>query len=225
MWVFIQKAWAILMGLPYLSRGIKKLFKLIKINEDSKFLITSMNPGNVRNMIQLSDQDLHDITSLFSRQDLRDTDFQDSIIKILCLGRCFKLVLKEIHGLGEHDNIPTKLIPSIFSEENTFLDTDKIIILKCHYMKCYVQLRKELLDHLEDLMTQDSLLRSTGSTRYRSKKGGSVVSRMSSPSVKSAITKDSKASEVRNSKDNAKTSEYYSPLDFYPTNLNHAFML
>jgi hypothetical protein len=28
-------------------------------------------------------------------------------------------------------------------------------------MKYYVQLRKELLDHLEDLMTQDSLVGST----------------------------------------------------------------
>jgi hypothetical protein len=103
-------------GSPDLSRGIEKLFKLIKLNEDSKFLITSMDLGNVRNIIQLSDQDLHDITSLLSRQNLRAPNFQDSIIKILCLGKCFKLVLKEIHGLGEHDNIPVKLIPSTFSE-------------------------------------------------------------------------------------------------------------
>jgi hypothetical protein len=134
------------------------------------------------------------------------------------------LVLKEIHGLGEHENIPIKLIPSTFSEENTFLATDNILILKRHYMKCYVQLRKDLLDYLEDLMTQDSLVGSTVSTRYRSKKGGSVVSRMSSPSVKSAITEASKASEVSKPKEIAKTSEYYSPLDFYPTNLNHTFM-
>jgi hypothetical protein len=138
--------------------------------------------------------------------------------------KCFKLVLKEIQGLGEHDNIPIKLISSTFSEENTFLDADNLLILKRHYMKCYVQLRKELLDHLKDLMTQDSLVGSTVSTRSRSKKEGSVVSRMSSPSVKSAITEASKASEVSKPKDIAKTSEYYSPLDFYPTNLNHAFI-
>jgi hypothetical protein len=36
------------------------------------------------------------------------------------------VVLKEIHGLGEHDNIPEKLIPSIFSEEKTFLDADNL---------------------------------------------------------------------------------------------------
>jgi hypothetical protein len=185
---------------PDLSRGIEKLFKLIKFNEESKLLLTSMDLGNVRNMIQLSDQDLHDITSLLSRQDLRDPNFQDSIIKILCLGKCFKLVLKEIHGLGEHDNIPMKLIPSTFSEENTFLDADNLLILKRHYLKCYVLLRKELLDHLEDLMTQDSLVGSTVSTRSRSKKGGSVVSRMSSPIVKSAITATSKASEISKQK-------------------------
>jgi hypothetical protein len=208
-------------GSPDLSRGIEKLFKLIKFNEDSKLLLTSMDLGNVRNMIQQSDQDLHDITSLFSRQDLRDPQFQDSIIK---LGMCFKLVLKEIHDLGEHDNIPMKLIPSTFSEKNTFLDTDNILILKRHYMKYYVQLRKELLDHLEDLMTQDSLVGSTLSTRSRSKKGGSIVSRLSSPSVKSAISEASKASEGSKPKDTAKMPEYYSPLDFYPTTLNHAFM-
>jgi hypothetical protein len=59
-----------------------------------------MDLGNVRNMIQLSDEDLHDSTSLFSRQDLREYNFQGSIIKDLILGKCFKLVLKEIQGLG-----------------------------------------------------------------------------------------------------------------------------
>jgi hypothetical protein len=132
------------------------------------------------------------------------------------------LVLKDIHSLGEHDNIPIKLIPSTFSEENTFLDTDNLLILKPHYMKCYVQLCKELLDHLEDLMTQDSLVGSTVSTRSR--KQGSVVSRMSPASVKSVITQTSKASEINKPKETTKTSEYYSPLDFYPTNLNHAFI-
>jgi hypothetical protein len=109
-----------------------------------------MDLVNVRNMIQLSDLDIHDIISLFSRQDLRDPHFQDSIIKILCLGKCSKLVLKEIHGLVEHDNIPIKLNPSIFSEETTVLDADNMIIIKRHSMRCYVQLRKELLDYLED---------------------------------------------------------------------------
>jgi hypothetical protein len=68
-------------GYPDLSRGIEKLFELIKLHEDSMLLLTSMDLGNDRNMIQLSDQELHDVTSIFSRQDLRDSSFQDSIIK------------------------------------------------------------------------------------------------------------------------------------------------
>jgi hypothetical protein len=89
-------------------------------------------------------------------------------------------------------------------------------------MKCYLQLHKKLLDHLEDLMTQDSLVGSTVSTR--SKKSESVISRMSSSSVKSTNTNTSKVSESSKLKETSKMPEYYSPLDFYPTNLNHAFM-
>jgi hypothetical protein len=131
----------------------------------SKFLVISIELGNVKNMVQLSDQDLHDATGQCPRQDLRDPNFQDSIINISCFGKCFKLVLKKIHGLGEHDDIPEQLIPSTFSEENAFLDADSMLIIKRHYMKCYLQLGKELLDHLEELMTQESLLGSAVSTR------------------------------------------------------------
>jgi hypothetical protein len=102
-------------GSPDIFVGMNKLFKVIKSNEDSKLLLISMDLGNVGNMIQLSDPDLHDATSLFSRQDLRNPNFQDSIIKILCLGKCLKLVLREIHGLEEHDDIAGQLIPSTFS--------------------------------------------------------------------------------------------------------------
>ena len=138
------------------------------------------------------------------------------------MGKCFNLLLKEVHGLGEQADILEQLIPSTFSEENTFLDSDNMLILKRHYMKCYLRLRKDLLDHLEDLMTQDSLVGSTVSTR--SKKSGSVVSRMSSPSVKSVNTKTSKVSETSKPKETSSMSEYYPAVDFYPTNLNHAFM-
>jgi hypothetical protein len=40
---------------PDLSIGMDKFFKVVKLNEDSKFLIISMNLGKVRNMIQLAD--------------------------------------------------------------------------------------------------------------------------------------------------------------------------
>jgi hypothetical protein len=89
-------------------------------------------------------------------------------------------------------------------------------------MKCYTQLRKEILDHLEESMTQDSLVGSTVSTRSR--KGGSVVSRMSSPSVKSVDTSTSRASEANKPKESSKTSGYYSPSNFYTKHLTHAFI-
>jgi hypothetical protein len=59
------------------------------------------------------------------------------------------------------------------------------------------------LDYLEDWMTQDSLIGSAVGTK--SKKNGSNVSKMSTPSIKSM---DSKSSH---------------PFDFYPKHLIHAF--
>jgi hypothetical protein len=58
-----------------------------------------------------------------------------SIIKILSLGKCFKMVLKEIHDLEEHDNIPGELIPSIFIEKKYVLHADNMSILKRNYLK------------------------------------------------------------------------------------------
>ena len=85
-------------GSPDLSVGVENLLKLIKLNGDSKDLIISLNICTVKNMIQLSDQDIDDVTNLFSRQDLRNPNFQDAIIKVLCLGKCFKLLIKEKYG-------------------------------------------------------------------------------------------------------------------------------
>jgi hypothetical protein len=53
-------------------------------------------------MIQLSDLDLHDFGNMFSHQDLQDSVFQDSIIKVICLGKCFKTLIKEKAGLDVH---------------------------------------------------------------------------------------------------------------------------
>jgi hypothetical protein len=79
-----------------------------------------------------------------------------------------------------------------------------------------------MIDHLEDMMTQDYLVGSTVSTR--SIKAGSVVSRMSSPSIESVNTNTSRASEVSKPKESSKTPEHYPPLYFYPKHLTHAFM-
>jgi hypothetical protein len=51
--------------------------------DKSKSLIISMNLCSIRNMIQLSNLDLHDFGNMFSRQDLRDSVFQDSIFFLL----------------------------------------------------------------------------------------------------------------------------------------------
>jgi hypothetical protein len=65
-----------LWGSPDLSAGVENVFKLIKLHDDVKILIISMNLCNVRNMIQLSGQVLQDVTDLFSRQDLSDPIFR-----------------------------------------------------------------------------------------------------------------------------------------------------
>jgi hypothetical protein len=69
--------------------------------EKSKLLIISMNLCSIKNMIQLSDLDLHEVVNLFPCQDLREFVFQDSVIKVLCLGRSFKLLIKGKAGLDE----------------------------------------------------------------------------------------------------------------------------
>jgi hypothetical protein len=53
------------------------------LKDSYKSLIISMNLCSIKNMIQLFDAYLHEVGNLFSRQDLRDSIFQDSIIKVL----------------------------------------------------------------------------------------------------------------------------------------------
>jgi hypothetical protein len=100
-----------------------------------------MNLCNVRNRIQLSDQVIHDVIDLFPRQDVWDSNFQDAIIQILCLGKCFKLLIQRTNDKGEHYEVPEKLIPT-FSGENESLGSDNMGIIKCHYTKCYIQIRR-----------------------------------------------------------------------------------
>jgi hypothetical protein len=82
------------------------------------------------------------------------------------------------------NEVPEKLSPSTFSEENTFLGSDNVILLKHHCTMCYLQIRKELLDYLKDLLTQDALIGSTVNTR--SKKSGSNFSKIKSIDAKSS---------------------------------------
>jgi hypothetical protein len=68
-------------GSPDISSGIENLFDAMGLYEKSKSLIISMNLCSIKNMIQLSELDFHDVTNLFPRQDLRESVFQDSVIK------------------------------------------------------------------------------------------------------------------------------------------------
>jgi hypothetical protein len=74
---------------PDLSSGIEKLSNAMNLCDNSNSLIISINLCNFKNMIHLSNLELDELSSLFSRRDLRDSSFQDTIIKVLCLGKSF----------------------------------------------------------------------------------------------------------------------------------------
>jgi hypothetical protein len=81
-------------GSPDISSGIESLFDAMGLYEKSKSLIISMILCSVKNMIQRSELDLHEVVILFPRQDLRESVFQESVIKVLYLGRSFNDVKK-----------------------------------------------------------------------------------------------------------------------------------
>jgi hypothetical protein len=68
-------------------------------------------------MIHLSNLESDEYSSLFSRKDLRDSSFQDTIIKILFLVKSFLNLIKENHELNEDDVIAEHMIPTTFDEE------------------------------------------------------------------------------------------------------------
>jgi hypothetical protein len=76
-------------GSPDSSPGIDKIFNAMNLCENSMSLIIFMNLCNIKNMIHLSNLELDELRSLFSRRDLRDSSFQGTIIKVLCLGKSF----------------------------------------------------------------------------------------------------------------------------------------
>jgi hypothetical protein len=77
-------------GSPDLSPGIENIPIAIDLNDSSRSLIIPMNLCNIKNMIQLSSLDFEDVSQLFSGKDKRDSIFQDTIIKVLCIGKCFQ---------------------------------------------------------------------------------------------------------------------------------------
>jgi hypothetical protein len=123
----------------------------------------------------------------FSRRDLRDSNFQDTIIKVLCLGKSFLNLIKENRGLHEDDVIAEHMIPITFNQVTEFLSDSNLNSLKRHYMIFHWRACKDSLDYIEDSMPHDSLIGSTISTR--SNKSVSCASKISSPSVLSHGTK------------------------------------
>jgi hypothetical protein len=68
-------------------------------------------------MINLSNLEIDELCSLFSHRDLQDSSLQDTIIKVLCLGKSFLNLIKVNHGLHEDDVIAEHMIPTTFHEE------------------------------------------------------------------------------------------------------------
>jgi hypothetical protein len=54
-------------GLPDLYPGIEKIFNAMNLCDNSKSLIISINLCNIKNMIHLSNLELDELSSLFSR--------------------------------------------------------------------------------------------------------------------------------------------------------------
>jgi hypothetical protein len=150
-------------------------------------------------MIHLSNLESAENFSSFSRKDLRDSSFQHTIIKVLCLGKSFLNLIKENHELHEDDVIAEHMIPTTLNEETEFLSDSNLNSFKSHYMTFYWKVHKYFLDYIEDSMSHDSFIGSTISTR--SKKSVSCASKISSPSVLSHNTKASKVSEKDNPHD------------------------
>jgi hypothetical protein len=96
-------------------------------------------------MIHLSNLELDELSSLFSRKALKDSSFQDTIIKVLCLGNSFLNLIKENHGLHEDDDITEYMIPTKFNEETEFLSDSNLNSLKRHYMTFHLKVRKNFL--------------------------------------------------------------------------------
>jgi hypothetical protein len=76
---------------------------------------------------------------------LDDSSFQDTIIKVLCLGKSFYKFINENHGLHEDDVIAEDMIPTTFNDETEFLSDSNLNDLKRHYMTFYWKVRKDFL--------------------------------------------------------------------------------
>ena len=73
-------------------------------------------------------------------------------MKVLCLGKCFQLSIKEKSDLSKDEGLPSHLIPTTFKEETSIFEDEGILMLKQVYFSSYWQLRKNFLDLVENLL-------------------------------------------------------------------------
>jgi hypothetical protein len=111
-------------GSTDLSPGIETLFHAMNLCDNSKSLIISINLCIIKNMIHLSNLEIDELSSIYSRRDLLDSSFQDTIIKVLCFGKSYVL--------HEHDAIAEHMIPTTFNENTEFLSDSSLNSLKRH---------------------------------------------------------------------------------------------
>ena len=50
-------------------------------------------------------------------------------MKVLCLGYCFKLIIKKRSGLSKDEELPSHLIATAFKEEMSILEDEGILML------------------------------------------------------------------------------------------------
>jgi hypothetical protein len=81
---------------PDSSPGIEKLLNAMKLSDNSNSMNIFINLCNIKNMIHLPNLELDEFSSLFSRRDLRDSSFQDTIIKVFMLGKVIFYLIKKI---------------------------------------------------------------------------------------------------------------------------------
>jgi hypothetical protein len=94
--------------------------------------------------------ELDELIILFRRKDLRDSSFQDTITKVLCLENLLLNLIKENYELHEDDVNAEHMIPTTFNEDTEFLSDSNWNSLKHHHMKFYWKVRKDILDFIED---------------------------------------------------------------------------
>jgi hypothetical protein len=81
---------------------------------------------------------------------MRESSFQDTIIKFLCMGKSFYNLIKDNHRLHEDDVIAEHMISTTFNEETEFLSDDTLNGLKHHYMTFYLKVRKDFFHYKKD---------------------------------------------------------------------------